>query len=563
MIIGAVGGDPNGNSIAGESYVVFGGGSVGSGGSLELSSLDGSNGFVLNGIDASDQSGVSVSSAGDVNGDGVADVIIGARGGDPNGNGSAGESYVVFGGGSVGSGGSLDLSSLDGSNGFVLNGIDTGDQSGVSVSSAGDVNGDGVADVIIGAIGGDPNGNSSAGESYVVYGVSVFTWTGLSGGNFDLGGNFIGGVTPGTTGGVVVLETQFGGTINGPSGVVIADRLSLGAEFGVTTLDLQANSLMQVRSDVSLDNSARLTGAGGVFAVSGDLNNAGEIDLGVSGLQVVADSLNNTGLFRGSGVVDAVFVNSANGRIEAFDQSGEMDFRANVLNQLGGLIATRGSAMRFNQGLTNEGLVSVSDGVSDLFGDVSNTGKIALSSQAVASFVGDLDQEGTLELLGSSRAIVFDTYTGSGGTTGSGTLEVLGTFSPGSSPASVEYGGNLIATGGTEIEIGGTGVGEFDQSIVAGDLTLDGELTIVLIEEFVPMAGDVFMIFDVGGERIGAFDGLDEGALVGSYDGTGLFISYLGGDGNDVTLYTIPEPGSAAVVVLVSLLGAMRRRSYC
>lgn len=70
---------------------------------FELSSLlpanagDGSNGFVLNGIDANDRNGISVSSAGDVNGDGVDDLIIGASTADPDGKSSAGESYVVFG----------------------------------------------------------------------------------------------------------------------------------------------------------------------------------------------------------------------------------------------------------------------------------------------------------------------------------------------------------------------------------------------------------------------------------------------------------------------------------
>ena len=64
----------------------------------------------------------------------------------------------------------LNLSALDGTNGFTINGIDGGDQSGRSVSSAGDVNGDGIDDVIIGARFADPNGNSAAGESYVVFG---------------------------------------------------------------------------------------------------------------------------------------------------------------------------------------------------------------------------------------------------------------------------------------------------------------------------------------------------------------------------------------------------------
>ena len=155
----------------GASYVVFGDSGVGSGGSIELSSLDGNDGFVLNGIDFYDNSGSSVSSAGDVNGDGVADLIIGAVSADPNGNDAAGESYVVFGAMGVGIGGSIELSSLDGTDGFVLNGIDERDYSGNSVSGAGDINGDGFDDLIIGADFADPNGNDAAGESYVVFGM--------------------------------------------------------------------------------------------------------------------------------------------------------------------------------------------------------------------------------------------------------------------------------------------------------------------------------------------------------------------------------------------------------
>jgi hypothetical protein len=134
---------------------------------IELSSLNGSNGFALNGINAFDFSGGSVSSAGDVNGDGFADLIIGAKGADPNGS-KSGQTYVVFGKGS-GFGASLNLSSLNGSNGFALNGNSYYDYSGVSVSSAGDVNGDGFADLIIGANGADANGDGS-GQTYVVFG---------------------------------------------------------------------------------------------------------------------------------------------------------------------------------------------------------------------------------------------------------------------------------------------------------------------------------------------------------------------------------------------------------
>ena len=87
---------------------------------IDLSSLDGTTGFKLSGAAAGDHSGFSVASAGDVNGDGFADLIVGAGSADPNGSAS-GASYVVFGKAS-GFAANVDLSSLDGLTGFKLSG---------------------------------------------------------------------------------------------------------------------------------------------------------------------------------------------------------------------------------------------------------------------------------------------------------------------------------------------------------------------------------------------------------------------------------------------------------
>src|SRR3954451_11954538 len=134
---------------------------------IDLSTLNGTTGFRLSGAAADDRSGYSVASAGDVNGDGFADLIVGAALADPHGV-SSGATYVVFGKAS-GFAANIDLSTLNGTTGFKLSGAAAFDFSGRSVASAGDVNGDGFADLIIGADGADPHGDLS-GASYVVFG---------------------------------------------------------------------------------------------------------------------------------------------------------------------------------------------------------------------------------------------------------------------------------------------------------------------------------------------------------------------------------------------------------
>ncbi|WP_397580560.1 beta strand repeat-containing protein [Sphingorhabdus sp.] len=176
LIIGAPNTDLNGNS-SGTSYVVFG---KANNMSVNLSAIaSGTGGFVINGASGEDNSGFSVSSAGDVNGDGLDDLIIGAPNADPNGNAYAGASYVVF--GKANNTAPVNLSAIaSGTGGFVINGALADDRLGRSVGSAGDVNGDGLDDLIIGALYADPNGNQDAGASYVVFGKANGTPVNLS-----------------------------------------------------------------------------------------------------------------------------------------------------------------------------------------------------------------------------------------------------------------------------------------------------------------------------------------------------------------------------------------------
>ena len=125
LLIGA----PNHGSYTGRSYVIFGGAGMAPGGLLPLASLNGTNGFKLDGETSDSYSGYSVSPAEDVNGDGYVDLLIGSYGYANN----SGCSYVVFGGPRVGQGGFLSLSNLTGINGFKLYGETSSDYSGNSV----------------------------------------------------------------------------------------------------------------------------------------------------------------------------------------------------------------------------------------------------------------------------------------------------------------------------------------------------------------------------------------------------------------------------------------------
>jgi hypothetical protein len=164
MILGALGY----NSNAGTTYVIYG--NVASWPAnteltdawLNQGGATGIKGYHLDGITAGDLAGTAVAAA-DVNLDGKADVIIGAR----DANGVNGSMYVMFGASSPWPSTSTSLSTINGTNGASFNG--NAWNAGNEVA-AGDLNGDGIPDVIIGSFASSPNGQSAAGSIYVYYG---------------------------------------------------------------------------------------------------------------------------------------------------------------------------------------------------------------------------------------------------------------------------------------------------------------------------------------------------------------------------------------------------------
>ncbi len=165
LLVGAPYADQNGTD-SGASYVVFGSSSFNA--TVAVSTLNGTNGFRLDGVTGGDQLGSSVSSAGDLDGDGIDDFAIGAPFAAPNSVNGAGSAYVVF-GSTAAFPASLDLSALNGSNGFRLDG--DGGHAGDSLAAAGDFNADGFDDLLLGAPRADNSGTDS-GSAYVVFGGS-------------------------------------------------------------------------------------------------------------------------------------------------------------------------------------------------------------------------------------------------------------------------------------------------------------------------------------------------------------------------------------------------------
>ena len=167
VIVGSPGDNGADGFRSGQAYVLFG--TADGYESIDLDQFPTASGFVIRGDTFGDEAGFSVSSAGDVNGDGFADVVVGAPGGDDGGVG-AGEAYVLFGkSGGFGQDGLIDLTNLSASDGFAVTGAAAFDEAGQSVSSAGDINADGYADLIVGAPGNDAAG-LGAGAAYVIFG---------------------------------------------------------------------------------------------------------------------------------------------------------------------------------------------------------------------------------------------------------------------------------------------------------------------------------------------------------------------------------------------------------
>lgn len=368
--------------------------------------------------------------------------------------------------------------------------------------------------------------------------------TGVGSGSIDVSGN---GITEISYSG---LEPVFSGTstanqvvINLPAGTTEAllenatnagemQIRSLSAAFEFTTFAAPATSLTintaGGNSIVMLD-SFDATFAPDTLRLNGSAGDTFQL----TSSDLLADSVSLT--LAGGATLD---LGAFNETVDGFLlEDGTVIVTSGVLTAQSDVELRSGSV---NASLNGSNLIKNGNGTAVLTGTNSFTGTTSVQS-------GSLTIEGSLsstEVFVSSGA----TLGGSGTIDGPVTVNAGGVLAPGSSPGIVSTGDLTFSAGSTlEIEVDGTVAGtEYDQVQVTGTVDLNGA-TLNLISTFTAAAGDEFLLIDNDGVDAitGAFAGLAEGTLF-TFNGNQVFITYQGGDGNDValTVNTAPVVGN-------------------
>ncbi|HJN67007.1 MAG TPA: hypothetical protein QF761_12425 [Pirellulales bacterium] len=298
----------------------------------------------------------------------------------------------------------------------------------------------------------------------------------------------------------------------------------------------------------------------------------------------VGSTLENNGLleneFTGYLLNDGTFVN--NGHAEFFggmlDNVGTLENNSwlgggFVMRNYGTLNNQSGATLIFGDTMENDSAATLNNS-----GTLENWSSGTLTNNGTLNNYGTLTNDGTFYNNGSlyTTSGTFDNWgTYGGGGVIYGNWYDQGVLQPGQTPGVVTIEGNYYKQGGSiEIELGGlfdgggnNSLSEFDWLDVTGNVELAGALDVYLINSFQLLDGMSFEILNVGGTLTGEYDGLPDGALVGTFSGTDLFINYAGGDGNDVTLFSqaagpaVPEPATLLLALFgLALLPRRRRR---
>ncbi len=274
IIVGVPFADNNDRTDSGSAYIVFGSSSTEP---VDLADL-GDRGFRIDGAAYGDRAGYSVSSVGDLNDDGLAEIVVGAPGASYGGMGS-GAAYVVFGSPSIES---VDLADL-GDRGFRIDGAAEGDQAGLSVGGTGDINDDGRADIVVGApYSGQEAYEDDSGSAYVVFGrpsTQAIDLADLGEGGYRIEAFFINAESGRSVANAGDVNSDgYSDLVVGNPGAGSDERLDSGAAYVSFGRDLLGTVMLQ-RLGESLDQSGfRIEGAEAGDQAGYSVSEAGDVD---------------------------------------------------------------------------------------------------------------------------------------------------------------------------------------------------------------------------------------------------------------------------------------------
>jgi hypothetical protein len=358
-----------------------------------------------------------------------------------------------------------------------------------------------------------------------------------------------------------------------------------GLSFG--NLYIEEGGLIADRSqfsDLTLSGLGAFVVPTGYIEATGTIENPGTITFaaGTSGTTQILEIEGKTTLTGGGQVV----MGSPGSRILSGSGNLPNDELINVDNTIRGqgrigvdltnlgTIRNQGGMLQLDRTVVNDGTIRAQGGTLNLRNDLEGNGRVEVASDGVLEVNGALFK---------NRTVVVE----NGGTIdwnnrAQTTIEVVdffgdltqmgGTYAPGASPAQSLLDGDYTLGGGGifELEFAGLTGGLFDQLTVTGDVFLtDGYLSVLELASFTFGAGQYFEVVDVQGSLFGEFGGLGEGALISGLSRE-VFITYAGGDGNDIALYTegglapAPVPLPASIPAFLAALGglaALRRKT--
>ncbi|MBN73504.1 MAG: hypothetical protein CME32_29975 [Gimesia sp.] len=380
-------------------------------------------------------------------------------------------------------------------------------------------------------------------------------------------------------------------------GASIVELNSYDASFAPTDLILsgQAGDTYQLAGSDLLDDSVALTLSGGatldlgsfdetvaqftledgtVIATGGILTSQSDLDLRSGSVKA---QLNGNNLIKnGSGTVILDALNGYTGSTTVNDGTLQLA-QSNAIPNTSSVNLTSATSVLDLNGFSVS-LTSLTGTGSVLLGGPAGSLTLNQAISTSATFAGDISGDGSLTIAGAGEVILSGNSSFTGATNvQDGVLKVEGTLAtsevivatgatlggsgsisapvtinadaalvPGSSPGVLSTGDlTLDADADLNVEINGTNAGsEYDKIQVTGEVDLTGA-TLNISSSFTAAAGDQFLLIDNDDVDAvtGNFVGLAEGTLF-NFNGNQVYITYQGGDGNDVVL-TVNSPPSA------------------